>query len=104
MDQTTSFINGVLLYSTPNKHTITNQFSPFYTVSYKVNFTCISEDEKYIVGTHCGTKLFNEERVNLFMKVKNREITELTLLNYLNLKSLKELDKYFFGESYISYR
>lgn len=97
------FMWGTLLYDKHNTYTQKSSHSPYYTVNYKYNFNKFSDDEKYIVGTHCGTQPFNEERINYYVLFKQNNRVGLSLLEQLKLKNFQELDKYFYGNDYHSF-
>ena len=81
-------IRGVLLYTSPNKHTISSLHSPHHSVAYTIYVDAfrrgISPDEAYIVGTHCGTKEFNQARVNEYTEYRTHKKTmnEIIIQNY----------------------
>jgi hypothetical protein len=64
-------MTGILLYNSPTKHTTLPVHGPYHTVAYKVNIGGgISEDERYIVGTHCGTQPYSQQRVDEYIQYR----------------------------------
>jgi hypothetical protein len=95
-------IRGLLHYTLPNKHTTSSIYSPYHSVAYTIYIDAfrrgISPDETYIVGTHCGTKEFNQVRVDEYIEYRTHKKTmnEIILKNYpgVNLSDKKAFLKY----------
>jgi hypothetical protein len=70
---------GILLYHTATKHTVPPVHGPYHTITYNVNIVGgISEDERYIVGTHCGTQPYSQQRVDEYIQYRQNPATVLT--------------------------
>ncbi len=87
-DLITTEIRGILNYTSPNKHTISSIYNPYHSIAYTIYIDAfrrgISPDETYIVGTHCGTKEFNQARVNEYIQYRTQQKTmnEIIIQNY----------------------
>ena len=95
-------IRGILNYTSPNKHTTSSIHSPYHSVAYTIYIDAfrrgISPDETYIVGTHCGTKEFNQSRVDEYTEYRTHKKTmdDIIIQNYpgVNLSDKKTFLKY----------
>jgi hypothetical protein len=67
-------IKGILLFNKPNKHTILSPYSPYYSLAYIIYLDAhirgISPEEDYLVGTRCGTEVYNGTRVKEYTKYR----------------------------------
>jgi hypothetical protein len=81
-------IRGVLNYTSPNKHTSSSMHSPYHSVAYLIHVDAfrrgISPEESYIVGTRCGTEVFNQARVDEYTeyRIERKTMNEIILKNY----------------------
>lgn len=107
-------MTSILLYRTPNKHTIPvdkairtgirflDEYPHMYTttpvhhaVAYKVNIgNGITEDERYIVGTQCGTQPYLQQRVDEYNYYRQNPDAVLKLFNYDRMA----IHRYFYGD------
>jgi hypothetical protein len=110
-------IRGILLYTSPNKHTLSSIHSPYHSVGYLMYVdafkrNCISPEESYIVGTRCGSEDFNQSRVDEYLEYRTykKTMNEIILKNYpyVNLSDKKIFIKYeeminkkWFGDNYL---
>jgi hypothetical protein len=64
-------ITGILLFKKPNPYTTQSSVSPsVYTIPYTYVFNGISQDEMYAVGTCCGTRAYNQSRIDEYISYK----------------------------------
>ena len=106
-------IRGILNYTSPNKHTTSSIHSPYHSVAYLIYVDAfrrgISPEESYIVGTRCGTEVFNQARVDEYTEYRThrKTLNEIILRNYpgVNLSDMATceamLHKKWFGEHYL---
>lgn len=89
-------IKGVLLFNKPNKHTVSSPYSKYHSLTYLIYVDAhtrgISPEEDYLVGTRCGTELYNSTRVNEYTRYRislTKDLTEIIREKYKCLVNLQ---------------
>lgn len=77
-------IKGILLFNKPNKHTISSPYSPYHSLAYLIyvdaHIRGISPEEDYLVGTRCGTEVYNSTRVKEYTRYRRSLTNELSVI------------------------
>lgn len=96
-----SSLHGFLIYTTPNPYArLVNSGRPLYFLDVAFGLGFVTEQEKMIVGTRCGTHPFSMAKVEDYDKYKRGVLTATDIIIKYRLPQGDDvIPRFWFGDS-----